>query len=120
MVTIIQSQFRPGLGEIVSNIFSRKQVVIISLNEYKDASNNIYLIRIESGEYIPYRKLEEELRKVLPAEAIIKINPKPEKKVVILVTKEYHCLADILIRNEFKTLGASIQCVIGNYPVLEG
>jgi formyltetrahydrofolate deformylase len=37
----------------------------------------------------------------------------------VLVTKEYHCLADILIRNHFKTLGASVQCVIGNHVTLE-
>jgi len=36
-----------------------------------------------------------------------------------MVTKEYHCLADILVRNYFKTLGASVQCVIGNYTNLE-
>jgi formyltetrahydrofolate deformylase len=43
----------------------------------------------------------------------------PEKKIIVLVTKEYHCLADILIRNHFKTLGASVQCVIGNHITLE-
>ena len=42
-----------------------------------------------------------------------------EKKIIVLVTKEYHCLADILIRNHFKTLGASVQCVIGNHITLE-
>ena len=36
-----------------------------------------------------------------------------------MVTKEYHCLADILIRNYFGTLGATVQCVIGNYSLLE-
>ena len=120
MVTVIQSTYRSDLVTTVTSIFSQKEVIITSMNEYKDVASNIYLLRIESGEYIPYKKLEKELRKILPKDAIIKINPKPEKKVIILVTKEYHCLADILIRNEFKTLGASVQCVIGNYPVLEG
>jgi formyltetrahydrofolate deformylase len=36
-----------------------------------------------------------------------------------MVTKEYHCLADILIRNNFGTLGATVVCVIGNHDVLE-
>lgn len=36
-----------------------------------------------------------------------------------MVTKEYHCLADILIRNNFGTLGASVVAVIGNHDVLE-
>ena len=38
---------------------------------------------------------------------------------MLLVTKEYHCLSDILIRNHFKTLGATVQAVIGNHPELE-
>jgi formyltetrahydrofolate deformylase len=36
-----------------------------------------------------------------------------------LVTKEYHCLSDILTRNHFKTLGANVQWVIGNHPDLK-
>src|SRR6185312_411367 len=51
--------------------------------------------------------------------SLVKVNPNPEKKVIVMVTKEYHCLADILVRNHFKTLGASVQCVIGNYTVLK-
>jgi formyltetrahydrofolate deformylase len=36
-----------------------------------------------------------------------------------MVTKEYHCLTDILIRNFFNTLGASVLAVIGNHTDLQ-
>jgi len=36
-----------------------------------------------------------------------------------MVTKEYHCLSDILTRNHFKTLGANVECVIGNHIDLQ-
>jgi formyltetrahydrofolate deformylase len=55
----------------------------------------------------------------LPVDARVKFRSLPEKKVIVLVTKEHHCLADILIRNQFKTLGASVQCVIGNHAILQ-
>jgi len=55
----------------------------------------------------------------LPPGAIISINPKPSKKVIVMVSKEYHCLADILIRNYFGTFGATVQCVIGNHAILQ-
>jgi formyltetrahydrofolate deformylase len=58
------------------------------------------------------------LHLVLLEDTFIKINPEPEKKIIILVTKEYHCLGDLLVRNHFKTLGAQVQCVIGNHDVL--
>ncbi len=48
----------------------------------------------------------------------MKVNPQPEKKIVVLVTKEYHCLADILIRDYFQSLGAKVQAVIGHYDTL--
>ncbi|MFD2636514.1 formyltetrahydrofolate deformylase [Pedobacter mendelii] len=38
--------------------------------------------------------------------------------MVVLVTKEYHCLAEILIKNQFKSLGANVKAVIGNYEEL--
>ena len=118
MITIVQSTYHPTLLTTITVIFSKKQIAVVSINEHKDILNNLFLLRIESDEYSNLPGLEEELKETLPVEAIVRINPQPEKKVIILVTKEYHCLADILIRNEFKTLGASVQCVIGNYPVL--
>src|SRR4051812_31823479 len=38
----------------------------------------------------------------LSADASVRVNPSPEKKIIAVVTKEYHCFADILIRNHFK------------------
>ena len=63
--------------------------------------------------------LETHIRNILPNGAIISINPKPNKKVIVMVSKEYHCLADILIRNYFGTFGATVQCVIGNHTILQ-
>jgi formyltetrahydrofolate deformylase len=67
----------------------------------------------------PSDTLAQKMQKLLPPDAVVTINPNPEKKIVVLVTKEYHCLADILVRHHFKTLGAAVQCVIGNHSVLQ-
>jgi formyltetrahydrofolate deformylase len=58
------------------------------------------------------------MTEALPPGAFININPLPDKKIVVLVTKEYHCLADILVRNYFCTLGATVLGVIGNHATL--
>jgi formyltetrahydrofolate deformylase len=55
----------------------------------------------------------------LPPQAQIILDPAPQKKIVVLVTKEYHCLGDILLRHHFQTLGAEVAAVIGNHLVLE-
>jgi formyltetrahydrofolate deformylase len=54
----------------------------------------------------------------LPNGANIDLSKKEIKDVVILVTKEHHCISDLLIRNEFKDLPINILAVIGNHEVL--
>jgi len=119
MIIVIQCIDRAGLVASVSAILAKNLFNIVSLREHVDQADNLFFMRLEvtfGGNGV---KLEKQLRKVLPDDAIILINPLPDKKIVVMVTKEYHCLADILIRNYFGTLGATVQCVIGNHTVLE-
>jgi len=119
MIIVIQCTDRAGLVASVSAILAKNLFNIVSLREHVDQADNLFFMRLEvtAGENI--ETLEKQLRKVLPDNATVLINPIPDKKVVVLVTKEYHCLADILIRNYFGTLGAKVQCVIGNHTVLQ-
>ncbi|GAA4332298.1 formyltetrahydrofolate deformylase [Mucilaginibacter gynuensis] len=119
MIIVIQCRDQVGLVASISALMSKHQYNIISLGEHVDVAENLFFMRLEVAGDTVSPDLEQELQSILPADAVIKINPQPDKKVVVLVTKEYHCLADILIRNYFGTLGATVQCVIGNYTVLE-
>jgi formyltetrahydrofolate deformylase len=89
------------------------------MREHVDQEENKFFVRIAvDGNSVP-EVIEEAIIKVLPDNAVVRVNPVPEKKIIILVTKEYHCLSDILTRNHFKTLGAKVQCVVSNHPDLE-
>jgi formyltetrahydrofolate hydrolase len=68
---------------------------------------NRFFARLVSEQHYDPDELLNDLRSVLPQDAIISVNPEPEKKIIVLVTKEYHCLSDILVRNHFKTLGST-------------
>jgi formyltetrahydrofolate deformylase len=118
MIIVIQCKDQVGLVGSIATILAKHQLNIISMREHVDKDENLFFLRleVEDGNNI---ELETTLAAVLPPGAIISINPIPYKKVVVLVTKEYHCLADILIRNYFKTLGATVQCVIGNHTTLQ-
>ncbi|MBE9584737.1 formyltetrahydrofolate deformylase [Mucilaginibacter sp. JRF] len=119
MIIVIQCRDRVGLVASISALMAKHQYNIISLGEYVDVAENLFFMRLEiDGNTSDTEALEQELYAILPPEALVKINPQPEKKIVVLVTKEYHCLADILVRNYFGTLGAKVQCVIGNHDVL--
>jgi len=139
MIIVIQCRDRVGLVAAIAGILAEEQLNIVSMREHVGKAENRFFMRLEleqagqpvghpepeqdrSGaslqESVPAR-LQEKMKTLLPEGALIAVNPLPEKKVVVLVSKEYHCLADILVRHYFKTLGASVQCVIGNHTILK-
>lgn len=119
MIIIIQCKDRVGLVADISRILSEAQLNIISMREHVDKAEDRFFMRLEVDGIADEVPLEQKMQQILPAGAMISVNPVPDKKIVVMVTKEYHCLADILIRNNFGTLGASVLCVIGNHNVLQ-
>jgi formyltetrahydrofolate deformylase len=119
MVIVIQCTDQIGLVAKISGLLAGEKLNILSMHEYVDKAENLFFMRLEVNKEAEDASLEQKLRELLPPNALIKVNPNPVKKAIVMVTKEYHCLADILIRNYFKTLGASVQCVIGNYTTLK-
>ena len=118
MIIVIQCADRVGLVASITQVLSTEQLNIVSMREHVDQAQNRFYMRLEityTGDGAP---LEKQLRSILPVDAAISINPLPDKKIVVMVTKEYHCLADILIRNYYNTLGATVLAVIGNYDLL--
>jgi formyltetrahydrofolate deformylase len=115
MVILIQCDDRVGLVAGIASVLAKEGYNIVAMREHVDLEENRFFVRILVEDITDPHNIERALKQVLPADAIVKVNPLPEKKIVVLVTKEYHCLSDILIRNHFKTLGASVQCVIGNH-----
>lgn len=118
MVIVIQCRDQVGLVAKISGLLATEGFNIVSMHEHVDKTENMFFMRLEVDK-LSDERLERQLTELLPADSIVKINPDPAKKVIVLVTKEYHCLADILVRNYFRTLGASVACVIGNYINLE-
>jgi formyltetrahydrofolate deformylase len=119
MIIVIQCTDQVGLVASITKVMAKEQLNIVSMREHVDQAQNRFFMRLEITYGGDGEQLEEKLRGVLPADAAIGINPLPEKKVVVMVTKEYHCLADILIRNYYGTLGAKVLAVIGNHTLLE-
>lgn len=118
MIIVIQCKDKVGLVAAISATLAKHLLNIVSMREHVDHNENVFFTRLEvdAGDDAG---IEDSLRKILPEGAYISVNPEPIKKVVVLATKEYHCLSDILVRNHFNTLGASVQCVIGNHAKLQ-
>jgi formyltetrahydrofolate deformylase len=118
-ILLIHSPDQPGLVYKITGVIFKFNLNIISNGEFVERKFNHFFMRTEfSGEFDPDRLLEE-LTRALPAEAEIRLNTRQKRDICILVTKEHHCLSDLLIRNSFNELDVTIKCVISNYQNLE-
>ncbi|PIQ20490.1 MAG: formyltetrahydrofolate deformylase [Cytophagales bacterium CG18_big_fil_WC_8_21_14_2_50_42_9] len=117
---LIHCPDRKGLIYNITQVVFQHNLNIISNGEFVDKENNYFFMRAEvSGEDIAPTQLEADLRRALPPEANIDLLPQQKKKIVILVTKEHHCLGDLLLREQYNDLNAVILAIIGNYATLQ-
>jgi len=119
LTVLISCPDQVGLVTNITRVLAAHQLNIIAMREFVDEANKTFFTRIAcTGNLEDAEKLKEKLLENLPNAAEVNLITKQEKQIAVLVTKEYHCLAEILIKNQFKTLGANVQCVIGNYESL--
>ncbi|WP_428330138.1 formyltetrahydrofolate deformylase [Mucilaginibacter sp.] len=119
MIIVIQCKDQVGLVAAISAILAKHHLNIVNMREHVDSTEGLFFMRLDIEDGHDEAKIEKQFRNLLPEGALISINPNPAKKVIVMVTKEYHCLSDILIRNYYSTLGATVQCVIGNHTILQ-
>ncbi|MCX3264385.1 formyltetrahydrofolate deformylase [Pedobacter agri] len=119
LTILISCPDQVGLVTNITSVLAAHQLNIIAMREFVDEANKAFFTRIAcTGNLENKTRLEQKLLESLPPEAEVNVIDQQEKQIAILVTKEYHCLAEILIKNQFKTLGANVKCVIGNYESL--
>lgn len=120
LLVLIQCKDEVGLVANITRILASHQLNIIAMREFVDEEEQRFFARISCSNSIENTEaLKLELQRSLPKNSLIEVVPKADKNIAVLVTKEFHCLSDILIRNYFKTLGAEVKCVIGNYENLK-
>ena len=118
-ILLIDCQDSQGLIYSVTKKLVDYSCNITSNDEYVDKSNNHFYMRTEFSGNISEPELMHELSKSLPTGSNIKLMLKQKKKIVVMATKEHHCLADILLKNHFNELNAEILCVIANHNNLQ-
>ena len=106
------------IAKIAGVLFSNQHNIVV-MKEFVETATNTFFMRLEiSGGEVHELKLKNELQVVLPAGSEIEIIPRHKKNIVILVTKEHHCLSDLLVRHYFNELHADISAVVGNHETL--
>lgn len=118
MIILLQCRDRVGLVADIARVMADAGRNIISMREFVNVDENRFFIRLEIEGNSSAEELRQAILAALPADTEIVVNPSPQKRIAVLVTKEYHCLGDILLRNYFGALQASVRCVIGNHEIL--
>ncbi|WP_316830378.1 formyltetrahydrofolate deformylase [Pedobacter aquatilis] len=119
LTILISCSDQVGLVTNITRLLAAQQLNIVAMREFVDEANKAFFTRIAcTGDLFEPEELKLSLQANLPPKAEVNLITQSEKQIAVLVTKEYHCLAEILIKNQFNTLGAKVRCVIGNYEEL--
>jgi len=118
-ILLIECADQKGLIAAITQIAFIRRLNIVVMKEYVEPRSQRFFARFELTGDPDAADFVADLRIALPEGAIIRLNPKKDKDIVLLVTKEQHCLSDLLVRRYFAELSANIKAVIGNYDRLK-
>ncbi|MGL5726419.1 MAG: formyltetrahydrofolate deformylase [Plesiomonas sp.] len=107
-----------GLIAKVTNICYKHQLNIIQNNEFVDHRTRRFFMRTELEGIFNDTTLLADLDDALPEGTKRRLIAAGRKRVVILVTKEAHCLGDLLMKTYYGGLDVDIAAVIGNHETL--
>ena len=118
-VLLIDCADQKGLVYKITSVLYSQNVNIIGNQEFVEREQDRFFMRTDFSGKINDAQILEELRKVLPPDVSISLRQKRAKNIVLLVTKEQHCLGELLVRHQFNELNANILAVIGNHDTLK-
>ncbi len=115
---------RPGIVAQLSNFVFANDGNIVHLDQHVDAQANVFFARVEwslDGFRIPRGELERALRDMVRTfePSFFSLGFADEKpRIALFVTKESHCLYDLLVRRDRGELDVDIPLVVGNRDTL--
>ncbi|EKT56247.1 formyltetrahydrofolate deformylase [Providencia sneebia] len=108
-----------GLIAKITNICYKHQLNIVQNNEFVDHHTGRFFMRTELEGIFNDETLLADLDDALPAGSKRELNSSGRRRIVVLVTKEAHCLGDLLMKSAFDGLDVEIAAVIGNHDTLK-
>jgi formyltetrahydrofolate deformylase len=107
-----------GLVYKITGVLFGLGLNIVRNGEFVEREGEVFFMRTEFAGSFEAEALLAQLRAVLPAAAEVRLTDNRRKNLVLLATKEHHCLSELLVRHAFGELNANILAVISNHEVL--
>lgn len=117
-ILLIHCADRIGLVHDITGVLKKNNLSIEINEEYVDQQRGRFFMRTEFSGAFDSGALYDDLVQTLPEGAQIILTGRRKKNIVVMVTKEHHCLGDILLRHMFSDLNANILAVISNHEIL--
>ena len=116
----LQCADRPGLVARIAGFLAERGSNIIDAQQYDDWSNDRFFMRVafDAGESASLEGLRSDLAPIaqeLGMDWSIGDRARP-KKVLLLVSKWDHCLADLLYRHRLGELSMDVVGIVSNHP----
>jgi formyltetrahydrofolate deformylase len=117
-VLLVSCPDQRGLVHAITGVLLRAGANVISNQEFVDGETNRFFMRTEFDGTSECARIEADVRAALPSDAMVCARQPARRRVAILVSKEHHCLADLLVRHAYGELFAEIVAVVGNHDTL--
>lgn len=118
-ILLIDAPDEKGLVHKITGVLYDHGLNVISNQEFVDADTDHFFMRTAFEGAENTSSIQDELVQKLPDAANIRLTPKGDRSVVVLATKEPHCLGDLLLRHKYGELSANIKAVVSNHQTLE-
>jgi formyltetrahydrofolate deformylase len=108
-----------GLIYRIADVVFKYQLNIIKNDEFVDRDNGKFFMRAELSGEVEISAFKGTLEAMLPANADIYVAEARKKDIILMGTKETHCLGDILLKHDSDDLNANILAIVSNYEDLK-
>lgn len=117
-IILIDCPDEKGLIYNITKVIYNHNLNVVSNQEFVDMDAGIFFMRtvVEGNGWSD--TIEDDLKTVLPDEVSLRIATMKRRPVVVLATKEPHCLGEILLKNAYGELPSDVKAVISNHDEL--
>ncbi len=117
-ILLVKCSDSKGLIAKITTVCFEHQLNIIRNDEFVDLENNLFFMRSELEGNFNDSKLLNAIKLQLPSDAQFRLVSNERKPIVIMATKEPHCLGELIMKSTYGLLNADIVGIISNYPDL--
>ena len=115
---LIDCDDKKGLIHEITGVLRSHNVNIETNQEFVDHSSGHFFMRNEFSGSFDSGKMYDDMTKILPPNSKVKLTGKRKKNILLMASKEHHCLGDILVKHSFNDINANILAVISNHEIL--